>query len=156
MGCLTVAWHIRSVGICRWWVNNCVWWNNGAVWIAWPLVSVCQLWFCLDLIPLKSESQTKYIALPYNTRASTLWTPFGGGILGCQRESHATTTLQHGSIWAGFRSSVVKVTDKRHILSMIRSINISQTGKGSTVVKMGTLQYCSSWPSICRGAKNSS
>lgn len=46
-----------------------------------------------DLIPLKSESQTKYIALPYNTRASTLWTPFEGGILGCQRESHATTPL---------------------------------------------------------------
>ena len=31
------------------------------------------------------------IALPYNTRVSTLWTPFDGRILGCQREPHATT-----------------------------------------------------------------
>ena len=28
------------------------------------------------MIPLKSIPQMEYIALPYNTRASTLWTPF--------------------------------------------------------------------------------
>ena len=105
----------------------------------------------------------EYIALPYNTKASTLWTSFGGRILGCQREPHSTTPLcdmaQNGagsknqfSKWESmncyqndysWKSSVVKVTTENHILSMIWSMNIIQTGKGSTVVKMGTLQWCS-------------
>ena len=74
-----------------------------------------------------------------------------------KRESSRTTPLmQLASNWYGFKGSVDKTTNENYILSMIRSMNIIQTGKGSTVVKMGTLQYCSSWPSICRGAKNSS
>ena len=32
------------------------------------------------------------IALPYNTRVSTLWTPFDGGNFRCQREPHSMTT----------------------------------------------------------------
>lgn len=35
------------------------------------------------------------IALPYNTRVSTLWTPFDGGILRCQKwtiQDNAYTT----------------------------------------------------------------
>ena len=47
------------------------------------------------MIPLKSISQEEYIVLPYNTRASTLWTPFDGEILGCQKrtiQSNAYTT----------------------------------------------------------------
>lgn len=62
-----------------------MWWNNGAVWIVWPLISVCHVWFCFDLISLKSIAQMEYIALPYNTRASALWTPFDDWILGCQK-----------------------------------------------------------------------
>ena len=66
-----------------------------------------------------------------------------------KREWVRATPLQHGSTWCGFKGSVVKTTNEIHILSMVRSMNIIQTGKGSTVVKMGTLQYCSSWLSIC-------
>ena len=60
------------------------------MWIVWPPVSVCpadgitscdSIW--IDTI--KSIHQEEYIVLPYNTRASTLWTPFDGGILGCQK-----------------------------------------------------------------------
>ena len=53
------------------------------------------VWFCLDLIPLKSIPQTEYIVLPYNTRASTLWISFDGGILRCQKwtiQDNAYTT----------------------------------------------------------------
>lgn len=37
----------------------------------------------------------EYIVLPYNTRAPTLWTPFDGGNLGCQKwtiQDNAYTT----------------------------------------------------------------
>ena len=82
----------------------------------------------------------EYIALLYNTRAFTLWTSFGGGIWGCQREPHSTTTCATSLKLMRVHKLSSQVTDKKHILSMIRSISISQTGKGSTVVKMGTLQ----------------
>lgn len=65
------------------------------MWIAWTLVSVCPVRFCLGLIPLKSIPQAECDVLPYNTRPPTLWTPFDGWILGCQRESHSTTTWLH-------------------------------------------------------------
>jgi len=74
-----------------------IWWNNGAVWIAWTLVSVCPVRFCLGLIPLKSIPQVECDVLPYNTRPPTLWTPFDGWILGCQRELHSTLSLKHDS-----------------------------------------------------------
>ena len=47
------------------------------------------------LIQLKSIPRTEYIVLPYNTRAPTLWTPFDGGNLGCQKwtiQDNAYTT----------------------------------------------------------------
>ena len=56
---------------------------------------VSQAVVLFGLIQLKSIPRTEYIVLPYNTRASTLWTPFDGWILGCQRESHSTTTWLH-------------------------------------------------------------
>ena len=65
------------------------------MWIAWTLVSVCPVRFCLGLIPLKSMPQAECDVLPYNTRLPTLWTPFDGWILGCQRGSHSTTTWLH-------------------------------------------------------------
>lgn len=65
------------------------------MWIAWTLVSVCPVRFCLGLIPLKSIPQAECDVLPYNTRLPTLWTPFDGWILGCQRGSHSTTTWLH-------------------------------------------------------------
>mgnify|MGYP007127097884 CR=1 FL=1 len=56
------------------------------------------------LIQLKSIPRTEYIVLPYNTRASTLWTPFRGWILSCQKgvAFHAPSEawLKEGvSIW---------------------------------------------------------
>ena len=62
------------------------------------------VWFCLTLIPLKSIPRTEYIVLPYNTRASTLWTPFRGWILSCQKgvafHDHPETWLKEAvSIW---------------------------------------------------------
>ena len=62
---------------------------------AWRMVS--QIVTLSGLTRLKSIPQMEYIALPYNTRASTLWTSFGGRILGCQREPHSTTALQLAS-----------------------------------------------------------
>lgn len=56
---------------------------------AWRMAS--QIVTLSGLIPLKSIPQMECIALPYNTRVSTLWTPFDGRIFGCQREPHATT-----------------------------------------------------------------
>lgn len=53
--------------------------------------NICCSVILSGLIPLKSIPQMECIALPYNTRASTLWTPFDGRILGCQREPHSTT-----------------------------------------------------------------
>ena len=48
-----------------------------------------------------------------------------------KRELVRATPLQHGSIWARFKGSVVKMTDENHILSMMRSMNIIQIGKSS-------------------------
>ena len=57
--------------------------------------NICCSVILSGLIQLKSIPRTEYIVLPYNTRASTLWTPFDGGILGCQKrtiQSNAYTT----------------------------------------------------------------
>lgn len=59
------------------------------------------VWFCLGLIPLKSISQEEYIALPYNTRASTLWTTFDGGNFrwqkgGSQHNAYTTSNKSFG------------------------------------------------------------
>lgn len=47
--------------------------------------NICCSVILSGLIQLKSTPRTEYIVLPYNTRASTLWTPFDGGILSCQK-----------------------------------------------------------------------
>ena len=119
--------------------------------------NICCSVILSGLIQLKSIPRTEYIVLPYNTRASTLGTPFDGGILGCQKrtiQSNAYTTsnksfgvqkLTPPSNWGsmncyqndyGWKSSEDKVTTEICILSMIRSsmirsMNIIQIGKSS-------------------------
>lgn len=66
--------------------------------------NICCSVILSGLIQLKSIPRTEYIVLPYNTGASTLWTPFRGWILSCQKgvAFHAPpeTWLKEGvSIW---------------------------------------------------------
>ena len=66
--------------------------------------NICCSVILSGLIQLKSIPRTEYIVLPYNTRASTLWTPFRGWILSCQKgvafHDHPETWLKEAvSIW---------------------------------------------------------
>ena len=66
--------------------------------------NICCSVILSGLIQLRSIHRTEYIVLPYNTRASTLWTPFRGWILSCQKgvafHDHPETWLKEAvSIW---------------------------------------------------------
>ena len=84
--------------------------------------SVCPVWFCLALIPLKSISQTEYIVLPYNIRLPTLWTPFRGGILGYKKGVLKLITpesgLRHICAWfpISFTKLVIELNGSRYAL----------------------------------------
>lgn len=133
--------------------------------IAYILVSVCPADGITSCCPIWVDTIKKWISIKIwrafvqykaaYTVDTVWWLNFGLSKMDHSRqclyniEQIVQHSEAHPSSWGsmncyqndyGWKSSVVKTTTKIHILSMIRSMNIIQIGKSSTVLKMRKVQ----------------